>query len=229
MNTILAMDTSGPSLSVALTRGDQVVYECARQNGLTHSEGLMALVDQALTAGGIGASEVDCFAVVHGPGSFTGVRIGVATAKSMAQAAEKPCVGINALEALAAGAALFEHTVCPMQDARDGQVYAAAFQSGCRMLPDEAVRLDALLARLASLGRCCFVGDGAVKYRDAIAEGMGELAVFPPEAMYLRASCVARLAMKRIPGAGSWRELTPYYLRLPQAERERIAKEAAHG
>lgn len=226
MSTILAMDTSGPSLSVALLVGERLAYECTMQNGLTHSERLMKLVDQALAAEGIGPDDVDCFAAVNGPGSFTGVRLGVATAKSLAHATEKPCLGVNALEALAEGAVLFDGVVCPMRDARAGQVYAAAFVKKARVLPDEALRLDALLALLAPMGRCCFLGDGAAKHRETIAQALGDQAIWGD--IPLRASCAARLAQRRAAEAGSWRLLAPYYLRLPQAERERAQREALH-
>jgi len=230
VNTILAMDTSGPSLSVALTQEERVVFECVQQNGLTHSDSLMPMIDQALKAAGLGLGDVDCLAAVHGPGSFTGVRIGVATAKALSHGTGKPCIGINALEALAMGAALSGGVVCPMQDARAGQVYAAAFQGKRRMLADMAIGLEDFLSQIRPFGRCCFVGDGAVRHKDAITEAMGEAAVFPPMGqMQLRASQVAVLAARYGDQAGDWRGLMPYYLRLPQAERERASREAAHG
>lgn len=227
---VLAMDTSGPSLSVALLRDDVAVFECTQQNGLTHSDSLMPLVDAALAAAGLAPGDVDCFAVANGPGSFTGVRIGVTTAKALAHATGKSCVGVNALEALAAGAALFAGVVCPMQDARAGQVYGAAFCGGVRVLPDMAAKLEDYLARLPQDVPCCFIGDGAVAHRGAIVQALGARAMFPArEDMPLRASRVARLAAAQPGRIGDWRALMPYYLRAPQAERERLAREAQHG
>lgn len=231
MKNILAMDTSGPSLSVALVKAGKLVYECTQQNGMTHSDSLMVLVDEAMQAGKMAVADVDCFAVVTGPGSFTGVRIGVTTAKSFAHATNKPCIGINALEAIAYGARQFSGLVCPMQDARAGQVYCAAFQEEKRVLPDDALKLDVFLEQVKPYGRCCFIGDGAVVHRDDIVAAMGDNAVFSSmSAMVLRAANVAELAMIHQDQATKWQELAPYYLRAPQAERERLAKEAAaHG
>lgn len=226
MNTILAFDTTGPSLSVALMRDGRTVYECTQLNGLTHSDSLMPLVEEALQSFKLTPGDVDCFAVAVGPGSFTGVRIGVTTAKSLAHATGKPCIGINALEAIAAGASLFGGIVCSLQDARAGQVYCAAFSRGMRVLPDAALKLDAFLEQVITMGTCCFLGDGAVAHRESILAVMGGRAVFAPEsAMALRASSVARLALEKADQAVGWEELLPYYLRAPQAERERLAKE----
>lgn len=230
MSAILALDTSGPSLSVALRVDEKSIFCCTQQNGLTHSDSLMTLVDEALTAGGLTPHDVDCYAAVNGPGSFTGVRIGVATVKSLSHAAGRPCIGINALEALARGAALFDGIVCPMQDARAGQVYCAAYRGHEQLLPDAAMKLEAFLEQLAPYGRCCFIGDGAVAHRTAIEAAMGECAVFASGPMMaLSAAYVAELAEERFASAGDWRTLMPYYLRAPQAERERAAREASHG
>lgn len=224
---ILAMDTSGPSLSVALTAQGKLLYECIQQNGLTHSDSLMPLVDRALTAGGLTPAQVDCYAVVTGPGSFTGVRIGVTTAKSLAHATGKPVAGVSALEVMAAGVPFFEGAVCPMQDARAGQVYCAAYRGDDPVLPDSALKLGDLLERLRPLGRCCFVGDGAVAHRAAIAQAMGEAASFAPSNLMIpRASTLALLVDAQPGRIHSWETLAPYYLRAPQAERERLAREA---
>lgn len=231
MTTILAFDTSGPSLSVALMMGDKLVYECTQQNGLTHSDSLMPLVDAALGAGKLTAAMVDYYAVVVGPGSFTGVRIGVTTAKALVHATGRPVIAVNALEAIAEAGALDGHVVCPLQDARAGQVYCAAFRQGERLLPDAAMKLQEFLESLAPYGPCRFAGDGAAAHREAIVERMGEQALFvPANDMALRASNAARIALRRLDTATGWQALLPYYLRAPQAERERMAREAAkHG
>lgn len=229
MTNILAMDTSGPSLSVALMQGERLTYECMLQNGMTHSQSLMPLVDAALEAGKLSPIDLDCIAVVTGPGSFTGVRIGVTTAKALAHAANKPVLGINALEAIAAGVPLFDGLVCALQDARAGQVYAAGYQGGVCVIPDAALKLEDFLALTRPYARCCFVGDGAVAHKAVIKTTMGERAVFaPPEAMALSAGCVAALAKSHPERAIDAKALTPYYLRAPQAERERLAREASH-
>jgi tRNA threonylcarbamoyladenosine biosynthesis protein TsaB len=222
---ILAVDTSGQSLSVALLIGDQVVHECTQSNGLTHSESLMPLIDAAMRAGGVTPADMDRFAVVTGPGSFTGVRIGVAAIKAMAQVTDKPCVGVNALQALAHGVYSFSGAVCALRDARAGQVYCAAFLDGQYVLKDAAISIDAFLVSVAPLGTCCFVGDGADVHQERITQKMGPSAVFPPRShALLRASNVALLALHMEPV--DCYQLAPYYLRAPQAERERLAREA---
>lgn len=113
MHTLLALDTCGPSLSVALAQGGKIVFEATCQNGLTHSQSLMPLVEQALAAGGLDCSQLDALAAVHGPGSFTGVRIGVETVRALAHAAGKPCFAVSALETLAMGISLFRERSAP--------------------------------------------------------------------------------------------------------------------
>ena len=102
---ILALDTSGPVCGVAVAHEGGVLYEAAAENRFTHSASLLAMVDEAFTHTGLSVGEIDLFAAVVGPGSFTGVRIGVSTVKGLAHGAAKPCVAIDALEALAAGVA----------------------------------------------------------------------------------------------------------------------------
>ena len=235
MHTLLALDTCGPSLSVALAQGGKIVFEATCQNGLTHSQSLMPLVEQALAAGGLDCSQLDALAAVHGPGSFTGVRIGVETVRALAHAAGKPCFAVSVLETLAMGISLFPGTLCALQDARAGQVYASAFRTGDTglpepVLPEEAVALETFLAHLPE-GPCCFAGDGAVAHRSRIREALGARAAFAPaNLMAPRASCAALLALSRPERAMPWERLLPYYLRLPQAERERMAREAErHG
>lgn len=228
MSVLLALDSAGPSLSVAIAHDGRLVYECLQRTGHTHSERLLPMIDAALSSQGIAADALDWLAVTVGPGSFTGVRIGVETAKALSHALKKPCVPVNALEAIAFGARLFEGVVCPLQDARAGQVYCAAYRNGARLLPDAALKLPEFLAALPAGERCCFLGDGAQAQREKITESMGERAVFAPESeMNLRAASVALLALQRTETALDWRALLPYYLRKPQAEREREAREAA--
>lgn len=227
---ILAVDTSGPACGVAITGDDQVIYESVAVNKHTHSASLLPMIDEALKRGGLAVRDVDLFAAVTGPGSFTGVRIGVSTVKGMAHGAGKPCAGVNALQALAAGIAGTGALICPIQDARAGQVYGAAFTGGMppgRVLDDRAAKLDAYLEdvnRCAKDGQAlCFVGDGVLTYREAIADALGSRAVFPPAHLaLLRPSSVALLARFETPV--DYLSLMPYYLRAPQAERARKAK-----
>lgn len=229
---ILMIDTSGPACGVAIVRDGRRVYEAALEGGMTHSQRLMPMVDAALSMAGMTTADVDLFGAVVGPGSFTGVRIGVSTVKALSHAADKPCVGVDALEALAMNACEFDGVICPILDARAQQVYGAIFEGGMpprRLLEDTAEKLNLFLERVKETGkRALFVGDGVAAYEKAIAERLGEKAVFAPaQHAGLRAMCAAMLAHHAADTAQDYITLLPLYLRAPQAERERAAREAA--
>lgn len=220
---ILALDSSGPSAGVALLKDGVLCYEATVVNALTHSVNLMPMVEEAMDKSGFSLPQVDLFAAVVGPGSFTGVRIGVSAVKGMAQALSKPCIGIDALEALAEGLPLSDRLVCPIRDARVGQVYGAAFLNGQRMTEDLALKLPLFLERVAPLhDKLCFLGDGVAPLRESIQEALGERASFAvPHLNLLKAGAAAMLAMRQADQAVSADALAPLYLRKPQAERER--------
>lgn len=232
---ILAVDTSGPVAGVAVLREGQLAYEGAAVNKMTHSVNLMPMVEEALTRAGLAIEQIDLLAAVTGPGSFTGVRIGVSTVKGLAHGTGKPCVGIDALEATAASLCVEDALVCPLQDARAGQVYAAAFEAGMpprRVMPNRAEAIEdfvaAALAVCKENQRLCFVGDGAAVYRERLLERLGDRAVFPPAHLcYLRPASVVMLAEVYKEQAGDYLALQPQYLRAPQAERARKAKREA--
>ena len=232
---VLSVDTSGPVCGVALLADDRVLWESAAQNRLTHSVNLMPMIDMALKMSGMSLAELDRIAVVVGPGSFTGVRIGVSTVKGLAHGCGKPCVPVNALEAMAAGIGSFDGIVCPIQDARAGQVYGAAFSCADalpeRLLPDAPMKLEDYVGAVRSIGdRFLFLGDGMPVHRARLTELLGGDAVFaPPQLSWLRPSAAAVLgaaAEKTL----SYTELMPLYLRAPSAERnKKLMEAAAHG
>ena len=226
----LMLDASSSAASVCIVKDDRLLYESYLNNGLTHSSSLMPMVEDAMRHAGVEMEQIDLFGCVVGPGSFTGVRIGVATV--MGLAGDKPCAPVDGLEALAMQAVGFDGVVVPMLDARAGQVYAALFENGQRLADDEPIKLDELLEKLAAMGKkCLFLGDGAAAHRE-ILEAV-DFGVMAPYALYgLHASAAAAIACARpetwIPAS----QLRPLYLRAPQAERERaarLAKEAQHG
>ena len=131
--SILALDTSGPVCSVGVIKGGIVAYEARAINRLTHSRNLLPMIDEALQKSGITREDLQYIGAVVGPGSFTGVRIGVATAQGMARGLNIPCIAVNALEAMASSVPFSEHIVCPVRDARSQQVYGAAFLDGNRL------------------------------------------------------------------------------------------------
>ena len=226
MPTVLAIDTSGPVAGCAVLAGGKTVHLTAMNHGLTHSETIMPAVDAALQGAGIGCGDVDVFAAVAGPGSFTGVRIGVCAAKGLAHAVGKPCVAVHALEALAMNFYGFDGLCCPILDARRGQVYCAAFDMADglpeRTLEDAAQPLEDFLARLPADRRLVFVGDGVPVHGEAVSRTLGQRALIAPAHLRdLRADAACLLAALRpeawVPAA----RLEPIYLRAPQAVRER--------
>ena len=229
---ILMLDTSGPACGMALMKDGQLVYEAQLTHARTHSQRIMPMADAALELCDMRLADIDLFGAVVGPGSFTGVRIGVTTVKTMAHAAGKPCVGVDALEALAANVSAFDGLVCPILDARAQQVYGAAFRAGfppVRVFEDEAEKLALFLDRIEKTGeRALFVGDGVSAYREAICARLGERAAFaPPQHAGLRAGSACALATyvaEHEPGKlRDHLHLLPLFLRAPQAERERQA------
>lgn len=223
---ILALDTSGPVASAAAWEDGALRAEMALDVGLTHSETILPAVDAVLRACGWTCEDADAFAAVAGPGSFTGVRIGVCAVKGMAHAAGKPCARVHALEALAMSAFGFDGTICPILDARRDQVYSAAFRFRHgelpeRVLGDAAQSVQEYFSSLPGEGRLLFLGDGAGKYASAVRERFGERAILAKETTLLRASSACALAARRACEWMSAEQLTPIYFRAPQAEREK--------
>ncbi|MDO4369903.1 MAG: tRNA (adenosine(37)-N6)-threonylcarbamoyltransferase complex dimerization subunit type 1 TsaB [Clostridia bacterium] len=223
---IVAIDTSGPTASCAVMRDGEIIHSVFLNQGLTHSETIMPALDEAMTSAQIDCSQVDAFAAVAGPGSFTGVRIGVCAVKGLAHAHNTPCASVDALEALAMNVIGFDGIACPILDARRGQVYCAAFdvrgELPVRVLPDQALELNAYLAQLPQDRRLIFVGDGLRVHADAILRALGDRAVIAAANLRnLRAEAACILANAHRDQWMEARKLVPIYLRAPQAERER--------
>lgn len=222
---ILAMESTAKAASVALVRDGMLVAQSMQCSGLTHSRTLLPMAEDLLKNAGVKLSEVDRFAVAHGPGSFTGVRIGVAAVKGLAWAAEKPAVGVSTLEAMAwHGAAAGEGSlICCAMDARRNQVYNALFEirdgTPVRLTDDRAISLEDLISELNADGRTPFlVGDGALLCKAALNS-----AVLMPENLRMQSAWGVAMAAMDKPEASA-DALQPVYLRLSQAERERQAR-----
>ena len=226
---IVAIDTSGPVASCAVMKDGEIVHAISMNQGLTHSETIMPALDESMFAAGLTAKEVDVFAAVAGPGSFTGVRIGVCAVKGLAHAYNTPCVQIDALEALAMNFQHFNGIACPILDARRNQVYCAAFdmKNGLpeRILEDDAIEIGAFLEKLPRDRKLVFLGDGLRVHAQKIRETLGEQAIIAPANLrQLRAEAACLLAEQKKDQWMEGRMLTPIYLRVPQAERERNAR-----
>lgn len=229
---ILAFETSAKAASVALTENGKLLGESYQNTGLTHSQTLMVMAEDVLKQCGKTAADVQAVAVAAGPGSFTGVRIGVAAAKGFAWGAEIPCYGVSTLEAMAESLNVYDGYVCPCMDARRSQVYNALFsaEGGVlkRMTDDRAIALSDLKEELRNLNKPIFlVGDGANLCYNTLKGEVSNLVLPAEHRLHQRAVGVAMLA-QRLNNAGiapSGGELTPNYLRLSQAEREKLEKE----
>ena len=225
---ILAFETSAKSCSVALHDGQKLLAESYQNSGLTHSQTLMVMAEDLLKVCGKTADDVTALAVAAGPGSFTGVRIGVAAAKGFAWGAELPVYGVSTLQAMALGLGVTDGHICCCMDARRRQVYNAIFlaENGAltRISEDRAISLEELGAELQHIdGPVYLVGDGAALAHKTLGMDL----ILPPEyRQHQRASGVALAAIEamdrgeRADGAA----LQPNYLRLSQAERERLER-----
>jgi len=228
---ILAFETTAKAGSVALLEDGKLLAESYQNTGLTHSQTLMVMAEDMLKAAGKTVSDLTAVAVAEGPGSFTGVRIGVAAAKGLAWGGELPCYGVSTLEAMAETLGIWEGYVCPCMDARRSQVYNALFYVNRgeiqRIREDRAIALSDLAEELKTLdGPIFLVGDGSNLTHRTLSGEIPELILPPEHRLHQRASGVALAAAKKIaagePGDGN--ALTPNYLRLSQAERERLEK-----
>ena len=229
---ILAFETTAKAGSVALLEDGRLLGESYQNTGLTHSQTLMVMAEDMLKASGKTVSDVTAVAVAEGPGSFTGVRIGVAAAKGFAWGARIPCYGVSTLEAMAVTLGVYEGHVCACMDARRNQVYNALFQADgaapLRVTEDRAIALAELKTELEHIdGNIYLVGDGAGLTYRTLAPEIPNLVLPPEHRLHQRASGVALTAAKKIAAGetGDANALTPNYLRLSQAERERMEKE----
>lgn len=226
---ILAFESSAKAASVALMKDGVLLGESFQHSGKTHSATLMPMAEALLKDCEVKAADLDCVAVAKGPGSFTGVRIGVAAAKGLAWAAEKKVCGVSTLFGMATQMAHVSGIICPVMDARRQQVYNALFASDgkslTRLTEDRAISLEELKKELETYEKPIFlVGDGSKLCYNTLEEHLPNL-IFPPAHMEMqRASGVAMAAEAMAGLLTTAQDLTPNYLRLSQAERERLEK-----
>lgn len=218
---ILALDSTAKTSSVAVLEDESLIGLFSANIQNTHSETLLPMVKALLDSLKLTNEDIDAYAFSEGPGSFTGVRIGAATIKGLAFSRQKPCVGVSTIEALFENLSDYDGIVCPIMNARRGQVYTGAFLDGKRILEDTCMMLDDLIPMLEEKGAPIhFNGDGyeLVKGREIVGfEKTPELLV------YQNAYSVGRVAFRKIKeGKYTTDEaLRVEYLRKPQAERER--------
>lgn len=221
---ILALESSAKAASVALMEDENLIAQYSQCSGLTHSRTLLPMLEYMLKNTEKKIADVDLIAVAHGPGSFTGIRIGVSTVKGLAWAAQKSCVGVSTLEAMAWHGASSGGLICPVMDARRSQVYNALFEIDDarpkRLTEDRAISLSELAQELRADGRePLLVGDGAKLTYDYLTQAGLACRMAPANLVYQSAWGVGMAALDKKPGNAD--DLLPVYLRLSQAERER--------
>jgi tRNA threonylcarbamoyladenosine biosynthesis protein TsaB len=221
---ILALDSTANTSTVALLENDTLLGLYTANTKNTHSETLLPMVKHLLSTLNVSIDQIDAYAVSNGPGSFTGVRIGVATVKGLAFGKDKKCVEVSTIEALAENLEGFNGIICPIMNARRGQVYTGAFLNGNRIIEDNCMMLNDLIPMLEAYNeKIYFVGDGYSLIENREIKCLMET---PEMLRYQNAFSVGKIAYRKLQNneAITDRELSVEYLRKPQAEREREEK-----
>lgn len=229
---ILALESSAVACSVCVTEDEFLIAQSYENSGLTHSVTLLPMTEEMLKNCGLTLKDIDVIAVAAGPGSFTGLRIGVSAAKGLGWALDKPCAKVSTLEAMAWGLASVGGELCPVMDARRSQVYNARFHSDgidiTRLTPDRAIGLEELEEELKKEEKeQILVGDGALMCYNRFAAIGLKVRLPAPNLRYQTAWGVARcgLEMARQGNLVTAAQLVPEYHRLSQAERERLERQ----
>lgn len=222
---ILAIESSAKSASVAVTEEGHLISECFVNASLTHSKTLMPMTDYALRQADMKIEDIDAFCVNTGPGSFTGIRIGVAAVKGLALCENKPCAGISTLESIAYNFIDSDCIVCTAMDARCNQVYTALFECRdgkvIRLCEDKAVLINELADEISNIDSTVYLaGDGAELCFDSFKDKLQNVRLSSENRRFQRAYGVALAAVNNKELFNDSSVLAPVYLRPPQAERE---------
>lgn len=226
---ILSLDCSASSVSCALFQNEKLIGEYFHNLKVTHSQTLLPMVDNLLKTSGISPSDIDCFAISEGPGSFTGVRIGISAVKGLAMPNNTDCIGVSTLEAMAYNLIDFDCLVCSTMDARCGQLYCAVFEikGNCvkRLTDDLAIMVEEYIeiVKGCSKSKVTYaVGDGAEIFYNKAKHEIANLHLASDRLRYQNAVGVGLCAIEKLKTSQSVKscDLQPRYLRLPQAERE---------
>lgn len=233
MALVLAIDTTAKPVSCALADAERVIADFFAHTGMTHSQTLMPMVENLLRVADKSIHDLDAIAVNVGPGSFTGVRIGVSAVKGLAFTGEIPCIAVSTLESMAENVAVLpNHLICCLMDARCQQVYTALFEKDAtgnlqRITADEALTIAQVEQRLREMGRpVVLVGDGSEMCYKVWKDSVPNVYLAPASTRYQNAASTAIIGARRFVAGDviSADELEVLYLRLPQAERELNAR-----
>ncbi len=227
---ILALDTSSLVATVALMNREKLLGEYTINSPMTHSQKLMPIIDGLLSSLDLSMEDIDIIGVSRGPGSFTGVRIGIATVKGLAHSRNIPVIGVSSLEGLAYNTLYCKELVCPIMDARRNQVYTGVYKwVGYKLktvVHEAPLGIDELMNKLKEREeKTIFLGDGLNRYKNEIIDSLGDRALFAPKFIGMqRASSIAQLALDKMDGGEveveSHKTITPKYLRKSEAERQ---------
>lgn len=227
---ILALECSSVSASAAVTENGVTLGADFVKSGLTHSQTLMPMLEKIIRENGISLDSIDVFACTAGPGSFTGVRIGVAAIKGLADAKATPCFALSTPEVIAYAHRDFDGIVCSVMDARCNQVYTACFEGKNRITPDGAMLIDELKEKLLSYKKpILFSGDGAELVYSQLKDTVPDCSIADEADRYPTAENAALLAEEKLLNGEktvNCSQLLPVYLRVPQAQRELNRKNA---
>lgn len=226
---VLGVDSSATAASAAVVKNGILVSEVFSQTGLTHSQTLLPMIDNCIKMAGITVDDVDLISVANGPGSFTGIRIGIATVKGIAFTNNIPCVEVSTLESMAYNLPFFDGIVCPVMDARCNQVYTAMFKNDkeCkvnRLTDDEAMSIDELCEIIKKTDeKVIFVGDGAELCYNRMKDCCDNVFIASQHIRMQRASSVAVCSVDK--ERKNSKNVSVNYIRLPQAQRELAKKQ----
>ncbi len=197
---LLCVDSSGTTLAVNVMKNNIPLASYNENTGMTHSSTLMPKIIEMLEKANVKKEEIDYFACANGPGSFTGLRIGVSAVKGLCNVLKKPMIEVGTLEGLSKNVENFDGLVCPIIDARRKEVYCAVFENGTKILNECAISLDELFVFLKNQNKnVIFCGDGVNSYRDYIKENMGEKCFFPKDENLLQnAVSIGKVALEKI-------------------------------
>lgn len=233
---ILAVDCSAICGSMCVIDDGLIICESFINVKLTHSQTLMPMIDSCLKNAMVDIKDIDAFAVSNGPGSFTGIRIGISIIKGLAMALDKPCIAVSTLEAIAYNYKGFNATICSVMDARCNQLYNAIFKASddniARITQDRAISIDNLKEELLNMNdNVILVGDGASLCYNTLGKNLKNIKLAPIQLRYQHATGVALKALElaKLNEYTSYLELVPSYLRLSQAERELKKKNSQKG
>ena len=219
---ILGIETTSKTCSAALVENSRVIKEISLREGLIHSEKLIPIIDKALNSTDWRVGDLDGIVVSSGPGSFTGIRIGVSAARALAQGLEIPLVGVISLDALAHGIVFNGGFICPLVDALRSEVYTSLYRKGKRIMPHRLVRIKDWIELIKKRdGKILFLGEACDIYEDRIKESLGDKAeVMEKPLRYASATMVALLGEKRLSrrGSKSYKNVLPKYIRRAEAE-----------